>query len=107
MKPKNLRVSIKNHNQVWLERIAAQMEVSDMSEVVNYLLLELKSLGYSFNANYAAPVQSPFKFEQSAVQPEQLAHSALAYTGQFDFDVELARQTDPIIERIAALVDTF
>ena len=78
-----------------------------MSEVVNYLLLELKRLGYSFNANYQAPIQSSFKFEQSVVQPEQLPHSALAYAGQFDFDVELARQTDPIIERIAKLVDTF
>lgn len=74
-----------------------------MSEVVNYLLLELKSLGYSFGTNYPAPVYQPV----TQPQPEQMAHSSLAYAGQFDFDVELAKQTDPIIERLAALVDTF
>lgn len=45
-----MRTSIRKPNRLYLERLASQME-SDPTEAVNYLLTELRRVGYSFNSN--------------------------------------------------------
>lgn len=50
-----MRISIRKNNSLYLERLSAQME-SDPTEVVNYLLTELRRVGYSFNSNVTLAV---------------------------------------------------
>jgi hypothetical protein len=42
-----MRISIRKHNQAYLQELASQMGVADITEVLNYLLLDVKGLGYS------------------------------------------------------------
>lgn len=95
MVQKSLRISVKPHNRPYIEKIAAQMEINDYSEVINYLLLELKRLGYSFNSQMPVMCQ---------------AKEDIPYTNQFDA-VSIpsdslptpSEQIDPIIQRLVSL----
>ncbi len=72
------------------------MEISDYSEVINYLILELKRLGYSFNSQMPVTSQAPIE--------------DIPYTNQFDA-VSIPsdslpipnEQIDPIIQRLVSL----
>ncbi len=50
-----MRISIKKYNRPYLERLASQME-SNPAEAINYLLTELRRVGYSFNSNITLAV---------------------------------------------------
>lgn len=84
-----MRVSIRKHNRSYLERLAQQMECQDYTEVVNYLLVELRRVNFSFNSeinlgiNTASSVEIP-------IEPGQFPMSGLAYIND----------TDPVIERL-------
>ena len=68
-----MRISIRKHNQVYLQELALQMGVTDITEVLNYLLLDCKGLGYSFG-NKPAPQQTQqapigYVFDTSTFEP--------------------------------------
>jgi len=70
--PKSQRLTIKPHNIEFLRAIAAQMEVEDLSEVLNYLILDIKGLGYKFGDKPApTPRQAPigYSFDTSTFEP--------------------------------------
>ena len=67
-----MRISIKKHNQAYLQELALQMGVTDITEVLNYLLLDCKGLGYSFGSKPAPqPQQAPigYSFDTSTFEP--------------------------------------
>jgi hypothetical protein len=69
-----MRISIKKHNQAYLQELALQMGVSDITEVLNYLLLDVKGLGYKFGdkpASTLQPLQAPigYSFDTSTFEP--------------------------------------
>lgn len=85
-----MRITIKSHNRAYIDKIATQMEISDKSEVINYLLLELKRLGYSFNSQI-----SVYPLSQ---QPEDIQYSI-----PNDSLPTPSEAFDPIIERLISL----
>ncbi|MGI2908596.1 hypothetical protein [Tolypothrix sp. VBCCA 56010] len=89
-----MRLSIKKHNQVYLEYLASQMGITDISEVLNYLLLDIKGLGYQFG-NKPAPQpqpQAPLGFDASTFEPFQPA-----FAPNHDGD---RNHIDPMIQRL-------
>lgn len=96
---KSQRITIKAHNIKFLESLGAQMGITDLSEVLNYLLLDCKGLLYSFgNKSAPTPQQAPIgynfdvsSFEKAALIPE-CDHNYIK---------------DPIITRLATLIEDF
>ncbi|MBW4607404.1 MAG: hypothetical protein KME22_09295 [Hassallia sp. WJT32-NPBG1] len=69
---KSQRLTVKSHNIAFLQNISAQMGLTDLSEVLNYLLLDAKGLGYSFgNKPAPQPQQAPigYNFDPSTFEP--------------------------------------
>lgn len=97
---KSQRLTIRAHNIEFLKILAVQMGISDLSEVINYLLLDCKGLGYSFgNKPIPQSAQSaPIGFEP--FQP--------AFTPNRDVDRnERNYSEDPIIARMSQLIEDF
>lgn len=74
-----MRLSIKKHNQVYLESLASQMGITDISEVLNYLLLDIKGLNYQFGNKPQPQSQSQqapigYIFEPAFTPPIQENH---------------------------------
>lgn len=92
-----MRVTIKRHNQQFLNKLCNQMECYDQTEVLNYLLTELKRINYSFNSSVSlgintSPVPSILPSELPQIEePGQYAQSGLSYIN------------DPAIERLLAI----
>lgn len=87
-----MRVSIRKHNQPYIERLGYQMECDDPSEVINYLLTELKRINYSFNAEVNLGINAPtFERESHPTEPGQYAMSALSAIN------------DPVVDRLLAV----
>jgi hypothetical protein len=93
-----MRVSIKRHNQQYLQRLAAQMEV-EPSEAVNYLLLEIKRVGYSFNSGINLAVGSLEKTQEIATTVEDNPPIPMGSTGS----LMRALQNDPVIEKLISV----
>jgi hypothetical protein len=94
-----MRISIKKHNQAYLESLASQMGITDISEVLNYLLLDIKGLNYQFgNKPQPQPRQAPigYSFDTSTFEP--------AFTPIPEVD---RNSIDPIIARMASLIEEF
>ena len=93
-----MRLSIKKHNQAYLESLAEQMGISDISEVLNYLLLDIKGLGYTFGI-------------KSAPQPQPTIQAPIGYTFEPAFtpqeNTQNFTETDPIIARMSQLIEEF
>ncbi len=83
-----MRVTIRSHNRLYLQQLAAQMEC-DCGEALNYLLVELKRVNFSFNSEINLGININSSVEKP-VEPGQLPMSALAYINE----------TDPVIERL-------
>jgi hypothetical protein len=83
---KSQRLTIKPHNIAYLQCLASQMGITDLSEVINYLLLDVKglnytfgskpapqpqqtSLGYSFDTSIFEPAFAPLQENQNAIDP--------------------------------------
>lgn len=93
-----MRVSIRKHNCPYLDRLAAQME-TDPTEVVNYLLTELRRVGYSFNSGVTLAVgglESSRSADSDRVTESQTKPKELGSTGS----LMAAVAKDPVIERI-------
>ncbi|MBW4677780.1 MAG: hypothetical protein KME52_28430 [Desmonostoc geniculatum HA4340-LM1] len=92
-----MRVSIKSHNRVYLSRIAAQIEC-DHTEAINYLLIELRKIGYSFGANIPSIQQSQM-ISDSVVKVVSQPLPTIPDT----LPQEVMEEIDPIIERLINL----
>ncbi|MBD2208121.1 hypothetical protein [Calothrix sp. FACHB-168] len=94
---KRLRLTISTHHKTYLEAIASQMGC-DCGEALNYLLWELRKSNYQFGASIPHYNQDTFeKFKPQSPQAIQ----------EFETTQELHQQIDPIIARMALLVDDF
>lgn len=91
-----MRISIRKSNRLYLERLASQME-SDPTEAVNYLLTELRRVGYSFNSNVTLAVGGSTENHGlgQAIEPE-VNPKALGSTGS----LMAALSKDPVIEHL-------
>lgn len=73
------------------------MGISDISEVLNYLLLDIKGLGYSFGNKPA---------------PQPIPQTPIGYTFEPAFtpiqeNIQNSTETDPIIARMSQLIEEF
>jgi hypothetical protein len=69
---KSQRLTIKPHNIEFLKRLGAQMGITDLSEALNYLLLDVKGLNYRFGDKPTSqPQQAPigYAFDTSTFEP--------------------------------------
>lgn len=90
-----MRISIRKHNQRFLNRIAAQMEC-EPSEALNYVLTELNRVNFSFNSSVnlgvnGSPIYPPILQNSEVQEPGQLAQLGLSYLA------------DPDIQRLVAV----
>lgn len=96
-----MRVSIRKSNRPYLERLSAQME-SDPTEALNYLLTELRRVGYSFNSNVTlavgayTPTPSTENHGLGQVIEPELNPKTLGSTGS----LMAALTKDPVIEHL-------
>ena len=97
-----MRLSIKKHNRAYLESLAFQMGVSDVSEVLNYLLLDIKGLGYTFG-NKPAPHSQPITQAPIGYSFDPSTFEAIAPTQENNRNYS----EDPIITRMASLIEEF
>ncbi len=56
---KSQRLTIRAHNIEFLKTLALQMGIADLSEALNYLLLDCKGLGYNFGSKPQPQPQQP------------------------------------------------
>lgn len=91
-----MRISIRKPNRLYLERLASQME-SDPTEAVNYLLMELRRVGYSFNSGVTLAVGGSTENYESdrAIEPK-VNPKTLGSTGS----LMAALTKDPVIEHL-------
>jgi hypothetical protein len=100
---KSQRLTIRAHNIEFLKTLALQMGIGDLSEVINYLILDAKGLGYTFG-------------NKPAQQPQQPQQAPIGYT-HFDTNTfekaapipehDRNYSQDPIIARMASLIEDF
>lgn len=94
-----MRVSIRKYNRSYLERLGNQMECQDPTEVINYLLTELRRIHYSFNAEATLTIQvasETFSSELEWEQPTEPGQYAMsAFSAVMD-----ESSSDPVIDRL-------
>ncbi|MBW4607211.1 MAG: hypothetical protein KME22_08295 [Hassallia sp. WJT32-NPBG1] len=113
---KSQRLTIKPHNIAYLQTLAYQMGLENLSEVVNYLLLDVKGLNYTFGSKPAPQPQTTpigYGFDTATFEPVApiqecdtvgaLRDGALAPAGSDRNHLEV----DPIIARMASLIEEF
>lgn len=93
--PKSTRITIKAHNITYLQSLASQMGLNDLSEVLNYLLLDCKGLGYQFGSKPAPqPITQPIGYNfEPAFTPQE--------------NTQNFTEIDPIIARMSQLIEEF
>jgi hypothetical protein len=98
-----MRISIKKHNQAYLQELALQMGVSDITEVLNYLLLDIKGLNYKFGDK---PVPTPQQAQQTSLgySFDTSTFERIAPTPDVDRN---QLEIDPVIARMASLIEEF
>lgn len=89
---KSRRLTVRVHNIQFLEKIAYQMGITNLSEALNYILLDCKGLGYSFG---------------NKPQPQPLVQAPIGFDpGTFEITVpaqeNIQNAVDPVIERLIA-----
>ena len=84
------RITVKSHNVAFLESLASQMGIADISEALNYLILDIKGLNYQFGDKPAPKpqqVQIGYNFEPTFTPPiKENHHNSL--------------EVDPTIQRL-------
>jgi hypothetical protein len=94
-----MRLTIKQHNQAYIERLATSLNIP-ANEALNFLLLTLQSQNYQIGASIQ-PAILP------SLQPAtQLGFTPLPDNNPVNFEVynaDLAQEADPIIERLVSL----
>lgn len=102
-----MKVSIKSYNQQYLHLIGSQMGIDKPSEVINYLLLELKKMGYSFGSPLPQIAQYPMPNAQQQQFEPATAMSGLSFVPQSPQAIQefeqVAEEIDPVINRLLAL----
>jgi hypothetical protein len=112
---KSLRISLPQHHTVYLQSIASQMGCENTSEALNYLLWELRKSNYQFGQSLPQYQQhfnqvynDPGTFEKAT------AMSALSWQPtcgeairDFEATQELHQEIDPVIARMASLIENF
>ncbi|MCV3214517.1 hypothetical protein OGM63_13510 [Plectonema radiosum NIES-515] len=102
---KSQRLTIRAHNIEFLKTIGAQMGISDLAEICNYLILDCKGLGYAFG-NKPQPQPTPqqpqapigYAFDSSTFEPAfQPTHK----------QNHINNQADETILRLASLIENF
>lgn len=86
-----MRTTIKPHLRHYFRLLQEQLECDNPSEVLNYLLMDLKLKGYSFLADYQYVPQ----VEQPASKPQPLPQD------------DIVQNEDPVIKRLSALLEDF
>jgi len=97
-----MRISIKKHNQAYLQELALQMGVTDITEVLNYVLLDCKGLGYSFGNKQSTP-QQPQQAPIGYTFDPTTFETAFTPIPHNQNSVEI----DPIIARMSQLIEEF
>ncbi len=98
-----MRISIKEHNRLYLQQLSAQMEC-DCGEALNYLLLELKRVNYSFGSQVNLGIQSSNPSPEIPIEPGQLPMSGLSYVAENEPEVTVY---DPVIEQFVPFLEEF
>jgi hypothetical protein len=97
-----MRLSIKKHNAQYLQNLGEQMDIDDLSEVLNYLLLDVKGLGYKFGNSDLKQSQAITKSVSDSV------YKPLGFdTFQPAFEPVLEQEIDPVIAHISRLIEDF
>lgn len=86
-----MKVTIKPHLKHYFGLLQQQMECDSPTEVLNYLLMDLKLKGYSFLAEYQYVPQSPQIATQLTPQAQPLPQD------------DIPQNEDPVISRLLAL----
>ncbi|MBD2214872.1 hypothetical protein H6G27_34255 [Nostoc linckia FACHB-104] len=113
-----MKITISKTHQQYINAIASQMNASP-SEVITYLLWELRKAKYQFNDSSNLP-QQPQQINNRNVYYDSeefkraTAVAALSFQSQspqaieeFENVQELQEETDPIILRMAQLIENF
>lgn len=98
---KSQRLTIRPHNIQFLQILAAQMGISDLSEALNYLLLDCKGLGYTFGNKpqpQPQPLQAPIGYSFDATTFEKVTPIQ---------EADRNYSEDPIIARLSSLIEEF
>lgn len=94
-----MRLTIKQHNQAYIDRIAASLNIP-ANEAINFLLLTLQSQNYQIGTSIqiaTIPTLQP-------AAPLGFNHLPDSNPQNFEvYNADLARETDPIIERLVSL----
>lgn len=101
---KSQRLTIRAHNIEFLKTLALQMGITDLSEALNYLLLDCKGLGYNFGSK-------PQPQQQQQPQPQvpigyAFDPSEPAFQPTHEQN-HINNQADETILRLASLIENF
>jgi hypothetical protein len=99
-----MRLSIKKHNQKYLHELSKEVEIEDLTELLNYLLVNIRGLGWTYKDKKPVPAL-----------PQQLQQTSIGYafdpaTFEPAFptpDVDRNHSQDLIIARMASLIEEF
>lgn len=112
-----MRINLRKHHEQYLKTIASQMGIFDISEALNLLLWELRRINYSFGSSlpqlphYQQQPQTSNYLDPSTFEAQATAMSGLNFHPSSpqriqEFE-ELREEVDPIIQRLAELIDSF
>lgn len=96
-----MKVTIKPHLRHYFGLLQQQMECDNPTQVLNYLLMDLKLKGYSLVAEYQYIPQSPQP--QPQAQPQSQPQPTLQPLPQDD----IPQNEDPVIKRLSAFLEDF
>lgn len=97
------RITVRAHNVEFLESLAIQMGISDITEVLNYLLLDCKGLGYSFGNKPAPQPQQP----QAPIGYTTFEPATFEPAPERDRNERNHIEVDPVIARMSQLIEEF
>jgi hypothetical protein len=107
------RITIKAQNLAYFQALQSQMECSNPTEALNHLLMDLKRRGYSF-LDGMEYIPQPLELTQPVPKVSKTARykkpstvKAIAPTPLTELPVLNSAEIDPIIQRMAALLEDF
>jgi hypothetical protein len=97
--PKSTRITISGRNLQFLQELAEQMDESNLASVMRYLLTDIRGLGYKFGDKPAPTPQQ----QQRLIGFDSSSFERISPTP----DVDRNYSEDPIISRLASLIEEF
>ena len=107
------RITVKAQNLPYFQALQAQMECSNPTEALNHLLMDLKRRGYSFlDGMEYIPQQLEItpatpKVTKTARYKKPATLKAIAPTQAVELPTLNSAEVDPIIQRMAVLLEDF